>query len=123
MDPDCYYYLSKLGLTADNAGLTITSLEHLADGESGAELLLVAEHLAFAFVVEVRPATITLFPVPVDGNATTARFRILGTDNTSENWERMTLAVLRLGLRWRPRDDWTKALAKPIELDDVVVCA
>ena len=81
----------------------------------------MGEGLAFAFAVEVRPRELKLFLVPVDGNAARSRFRILGTENTPANWKRMTLAVLRLG-KWNPREEWQKALSKPIELGDLIVC-
>lgn len=123
LDGDCYYHLAKLGLTADRAGLMITSLETLPNGEDGAELLLMGEGLAFAFAVIVKPWELMLFLVPCDGNAASNRFRILGTANTPANWERMTSAVLRIGT-WKPKEDWQKALAKPVELEDlIVVCA
>ena len=123
LDEDTYADLARLGLAADANGLMITSLENLPDGEGGAELLLVGGGLGFGFAIEVRPSQLKLFLVPVDGNAAKSRFRILGTENTPENLERMTLAVLRLGLRWKPKEDWQEALAKPVELGDLIVVA
>jgi hypothetical protein len=121
LDENTYADMATLGMSADRAGLMITSLENLPDGE-GAELLLVGEGLGFAFAVEVRPATLKLFLAPVDGNAVRNRFRILGTKNTSNNWEGMTLAILRLGLRWKPRGEWQEALrSHPVEFGDLVV--
>ena len=122
LDANTYADMAALGMTADRSGLMITSLENLPSGEDGAELLLVAEGLIFAFVVEVRPATITLFLVPVDGNSASNRLRILGTENTPQHWQSMTGTVVRLG-RWQPREEWQDALSNPVELGDLIVCA
>jgi hypothetical protein len=74
------------------------------------------------FAVEVRPTQLKLLLVPSDRNSQRERFRILGCDNTPENWERMTSAVLRIG-QWKPSERFEKALTKPIELGDLLIVA